>query len=45
LPAVDTPLWAQASFALPKGAMAPSAVATALLELWRESKTGVVDVT
>ena len=44
LPAVDTPLWKQAPFPLPKGAMAPSAVASALLDAWREGKTGVVDL-
>ena len=44
LPAVDTPLWQQAPFPLPKGALAPSAVASALIDAWREGKTGVVDV-
>ncbi len=44
LPAVDTPLWHQAPFPLPKGALTPSAVAGALIDAWRDGKTGVVDV-
>ena len=44
LPAVDTALWGQAPFPLPKGSMAASAVADALLSAWHEGKTGVVDV-
>ncbi len=44
LPAVDTPLWGQAPFPLPKGALVASAVADALIAAWHEGKTGVVDV-
>ncbi len=44
LPAVDTALWGQAPFPLPKGAMTASAVADALVSAWHEGQTGVVDV-
>lgn len=44
LPAVDTPLWAQAPFPLPRGALSAERVAEEVLRCWREQATGVVDV-
>lgn len=44
LPAVDTGLWAHAPFPLPRGALAPSAVAEEVVRCWREGKAGVVDL-
>ncbi len=44
LPAVDTPLWANAPFALPQGAHLPSVVGDEIVRCWREEKTGVVDL-
>lgn len=44
LPAVDTPLWSQAPFPLPKGALSASAVGDEVVRCWREGKTGVVDL-
>ena len=44
LPAVDTALWKQAPFPLPKGALGPAAVGDEVLRCWREGKTGVVDL-
>lgn len=44
LPAVDTPLWKQAPFPLPKGALTPAQVADEVLACFREGKVGVVDV-
>jgi NAD(P)-dependent dehydrogenase (short-subunit alcohol dehydrogenase family) len=44
LPAVDTALWKQAPFPLPKGALAPATVGDEVVRCWREGKTGVVDL-
>lgn len=44
LPAVDTRLWAQAPFPLPRGALAPAAVGDEVVRCWREGKVGVVDL-
>jgi NAD(P)-dependent dehydrogenase (short-subunit alcohol dehydrogenase family) len=44
LPAVDTSLWLHAPFPLPKGALASAAVANEVVRVWREGKTGVVDI-
>jgi NAD(P)-dependent dehydrogenase (short-subunit alcohol dehydrogenase family) len=44
LPAVDTLLWRQAPFPLPKGALSAAAVGDEVVRCWRESRVGVVDV-
>ena len=44
LPAVDTPLWLRAPFPLPKSALTAAAVGDEVVRVWREAKTGVVDL-
>jgi NAD(P)-dependent dehydrogenase (short-subunit alcohol dehydrogenase family) len=44
LGAVDTPLWDDAPFRLPKGALAPAEVAAALLRAHREGHRGVLEL-
>jgi 3-oxoacyl-[acyl-carrier protein] reductase len=44
LPAVDTPLWKTAPFALPAGALSPAAVAERIVQCLTEGTHGVVDL-
>ena len=41
---VDTPLWLRAPFPLPKSALTAAAVGDEVVRVWREAKTGVVDL-